>query len=95
MDSVNVYSRQAKGVKVINPSKGDKVVSVNPVAAADDEEDEILLDEDGNPIEVSADEASEGAEETAAAEESSEVSEVVEGSDEEPVADADETGEQE
>ena len=61
VDSVNVYSRQAKGVKVINPSKGEKVVSANPVAGADDSEDEILLDEEGNPIEVIAEDA-EGAE---------------------------------
>lgn len=61
VDSVNVYSRQAKGVKVINPSKGEKVVSANPVAGADDSEDEILLDEEGNPIEVVAEDA-EGAE---------------------------------
>ena len=68
VDSVNVYSRQAKGVKVINPSKGEKVVSANPVAGADDEDDEILLDEDGNPIEVIADDLSEGSEGVAEAE---------------------------
>jgi DNA gyrase subunit A len=54
VDSVNVYSRQAKGVKVIRPDKNEKVVSVNPVAAAEDEDDEILYDEEGNPIEVEA-----------------------------------------
>ena len=60
---MNVYSRQAKGVKVINPSKGEKVVSANPVAGADASEDEILLDEEGTPIEVIAEDA-EGADES-------------------------------
>ena len=67
VDSVNVYSRQAKGVKVINPSKGEKVVSANPVAGAEDEEHEILLDEDGNPIEVSEDAGAGTAEEAVSA----------------------------
>ena len=63
VDSVNVYSRQAKGVKVINPSKGEKVVSANPVAGADEEDEEVLLDENGHFIEAGQDDPVDGSEE--------------------------------
>ena len=92
VDSVNVYSRQAKGVKVINPSKGEKVVSANPVAGADEEDEEILLDENGNPIEVSADDLAEGSEEAAAQDDAVDSQEDESG--EEETADVDESGEE-
>jgi DNA gyrase subunit A len=92
VDSVNVYSRQAKGVKVINPSKGEKVVSANPVAGADEDDEEILLDENGNPIEVSEDDQVEGSEETVAQDDATDSLEDDAGDDEAAVSD--ESGEE-
>jgi DNA gyrase subunit A len=75
VDSVNVYSRQAKGVKVITPSKGEKVVSANPVAGADEDDEDLLLDENGNPIEVSEDYTGETSADAVAQEEAVDIQE--------------------
>ena len=49
---VNVYSRYAKGVRIINPADGEKVVSIHPVDADDPDDDLIEGAEDGEGIEA-------------------------------------------
>ena len=51
VNDVRTYSRYAKGVRVISVPKGEQVVSIFSVAASS-EDDEVEVDEDGNPIEV-------------------------------------------
>ncbi|MEZ4267805.1 MAG: DNA gyrase subunit A [Myxococcota bacterium] len=41
---VRVYSRQARGVRIIALGKDEKVVSIHPVDAAEDEDDDLDLD---------------------------------------------------
>ncbi len=60
MSDLRVMGRATQGVRIINLKKKDEIASVARVPAADEEE-EILYDEEGNIIEVSADENAEGA----------------------------------
>jgi DNA gyrase subunit A len=41
---VRVYSRQARGVRIIALGKDEKVVSIHPVDAADESEDALEVD---------------------------------------------------
>jgi len=46
---ISVYSRQAKGVRIITPAKKEQVVSIHPVVASDPEDE--LEHEEGELIE--------------------------------------------
>ncbi|MGM0574975.1 MAG: DNA gyrase subunit A [Myxococcota bacterium] len=45
VEEIRTYSRQARGVRIINLSKGEKVVSMHPVDASEEEEVERLEEE--------------------------------------------------
>ena len=59
VDNISVQGRSATGVRVMNVNDGHHVAAVARVLAGDDEDTD--MNEDGEPIEASADElASEG-----------------------------------
>jgi DNA gyrase subunit A len=53
MGTIRKAGRNTSGVTIVNVDKGDKVVSI---AMCPKENEEIELDEDGNPIKIIADE---------------------------------------
>jgi len=83
VNDVRTYSRYAKGVRVISVPKGEQVVSIFSVAASS-EDDDIEVDEEGNPIE-----AAEGVDGADGIESGSEDTETPEASDSEVVIDED------
>ena len=50
---VNVYSRYAKGVRIIKPSEGEKVVSIHPVDADESDDIGFAEGEEASPLEGS------------------------------------------
>jgi DNA gyrase subunit A len=55
VESMRTMGRATQGVRLINLRGKDEIASVARVERSDDDEDEILLDEEGNPIEPIAD----------------------------------------
>jgi DNA gyrase subunit A len=51
---IRVMGRATQGVKLINLKGKDTIAAIAKVEISDDDEDEQLLDEEGNPIENSS-----------------------------------------